>query len=112
MIGYRGAAQHRMLAAHKLQKGSRCRQIPARSVGYSFAGMSRYRSLVMKFSLLILAAVVIAAGCGKSPARTGGSRTSGYIEEQPHVNTGTGGIGSGPTGTGGSEPADQSPMSR
>lgn len=66
----------------------------------------------MKFSLLILAAVVITVGCGKSPAGTGGRRTSGYIEEQPHVNTGTGGIGSGPTGTGGSEPADNYPSSR
>ncbi|HET6882342.1 MAG TPA: hypothetical protein VFI31_19410 [Pirellulales bacterium] len=54
-------------------------------------------------------------GCSKpnsSATSIRGTTGGGYMEEQPHTNTGTGGIGSGPTGTGGGEPADVNPATR
>ena len=60
----------------------------------------------MKCFLVIVLVVVLAqAGCGNS-------EDPGFIEEEPHVSTGAGGFGSGPTGTGGSQPADHNPSSR
>lgn len=56
-----------------------------------------------RFAMACIIVALCGSGCSDSP------RNSGYIEEQPHTNTGTGGIGSGPTGTGGSEPADVRP---
>ena len=59
----------------------------------------------MKYLLILLATVLAAAGCGSS-------ENPGFSEEEPHVSTGAGGFGSGPTGTGGSQPADHNPSSR
>lgn len=58
----------------------------------------------MKYLLIVLATVLVGLGCGKS-------ENPGFIEEEPHVSTGAGGFGSGPTGTGGSQPADHNPAS-
>lgn len=68
----------------------------------------------MKYSIVVFVAALAMAGCSRSnsPTHTSRATSPAFVEEQPHVNTGTGGIGSGPTGTGGSEPTDQSPMSR
>ena len=59
----------------------------------------------MKSLLIVLATVLVGVGCGKS-------ENPGFIEEEPHISTGAGGFGSGPTGTGGSQPADHNPASR
>jgi hypothetical protein len=55
--------------------------------------------------LILVIAALFGSGCSDS-------KSSGYIEQQPHTNTGTGGIGNGPTGSGGGEPADVNPSGR
>ena len=63
-----------------------------------------------RFAMVCLAAALAVTGCTKSqPSTARRTDSPGFIEEEPHINTGTGGIGAGPTGTGGSQPTDEPP---
>lgn len=53
-----------------------------------------YRGLLFS---VICGAAMVASGCNSTPADN---------SESPDISTATGGFGSGPTGTGGGEPAD------
>lgn len=63
-------------------------------------------------AMLGLAVTLAGEGCSRSNSTAGSTREppgAGFTDEQPHVSTATGGIGSGPTGTQGSQPADVPP---
>lgn len=70
------------------------------------------RLSVWGLAMLGLAPALAGAGCSRSGApadANGEDARPGFTAEEPHVNSGAGGIGSGPTGTQGSHPADVPP---
>ena len=69
------------------------------------------RVTIWGLAMLGLAPALGGAGCSRgAPADAHGDKARpGFTAEEPHVNSGAGGIGSRPTGTQGSQPADVPP---